>query len=375
MASDGASNKDMAAAMYEFSATGTLSTGVTKEALADYVKQETKRSKAIDRQLIQEQSKHKTEIVILLLGTGESGKSTVAKQFRLINHNEYNQAELELFVAIIHSNVLNAVRSGLRFAEENGIELKSVKSEASQLLQLESAVLTTEVGMRVKKVWESEDFQQKVVSNGEFHLDDGALYLMGHLDRVSAKNYVPTSQDILHARQKSTGIVETQFESNGALFRIVDVGGQRSERKKWSVLFSDITGIIFCADVSCYDTPLREDPDVNRMIDSLATFQTICANRDLQSRDIILFLNKTDLLQKKIKRSPFPTESFPGAPTDPSSDDALRYIQSLYLAKNANPNKFIYVHHTIATDTSNIKAVFTDIVKEIVRKDNVMASF
>lgn len=69
MASDASSNKGLEDALYEFSRTGSLSPGVTKEDLAEYVKQESKRSKAIDRQLLQEQSKHKTEIVILLLGT------------------------------------------------------------------------------------------------------------------------------------------------------------------------------------------------------------------------------------------------------------------------------------------------------------------
>jgi hypothetical protein len=69
MASDNPPSKDLAAAMYQYSQSGTLGPGVTKEALADYVKQESKRSKAIDRLIVQEQTKHKTEIVILLLGT------------------------------------------------------------------------------------------------------------------------------------------------------------------------------------------------------------------------------------------------------------------------------------------------------------------
>lgn len=317
------------------------------------------------------------------------------KQFRLINHNEYSASELESFVSIIHSNVLGAIRYGIRFAADYEIDLKGdLKSDAEYLLELGSVAMDEAVGVKVKRVWESDSFQNKVVTHEKFQIDDGALYFMGHVERIGAKGYVPTSQDILHARQKSTGIVETQFVSNNALFRIVDVGGQKSERKKWSVLFADITGIIFCADVSCYDTPLREDPNINRMVDSLLTFQSICSNRDLQSRDIILFLNKTDLLAKKLKRSPIPTDllssslkplSSPSSPrtafplpalsASPTPEEALKYIQALYLSRNENQNKFVYVHHTIATDTPNIKAVFTDIVKEIVRKDNVLASF
>lgn len=69
MASDGTPSKDLYNAMYQFSTSGTMAAGVTKEQLADFVKQESKRSKAIDRQLTSEQSKNKTEIILLLLGT------------------------------------------------------------------------------------------------------------------------------------------------------------------------------------------------------------------------------------------------------------------------------------------------------------------
>jgi len=38
---------------------------------------------------------------------------------------------------------------------------------------------------------------------------------------------------VLRARSKTTGITETEFEVDSTKFRMVDVGGQRSERKKW----------------------------------------------------------------------------------------------------------------------------------------------
>lgn len=53
------------------------------------------------------------------------------------------------------------------------------------------------------------------------------------IDRVSEDNYVPTDADIVHARVRSTGIVEERFRVQGKILRILDVGGQRSERKKW----------------------------------------------------------------------------------------------------------------------------------------------
>ena len=41
--------------------------------------------------------------------------------------------------------------------------------------------------------------------------------------------------------------------------RLLDVGGQRTERRKWIHCFQDVTAIIFCAALSCYDLKLAED--------------------------------------------------------------------------------------------------------------------
>ena len=53
--------------------------------------------------------------------------------------------------------------------------------------------------------------------------------------RVGGPGYEPTDQDILRTRVRSTGIVEHAFDVRGQKLRVLDVGGQRSERKKWCV--------------------------------------------------------------------------------------------------------------------------------------------
>ena len=79
------------------------------------------------------------------------------------------------------------------------------------------------------------------------------------LDRLGQPNYQPTEQDILRTRVKTTGIVEVHFTFKNLNFKLFDVGGQRSERKKWIHCFEDVTAIIFCVAMSEYDQVLHED--------------------------------------------------------------------------------------------------------------------
>ncbi len=76
------------------------------------------------------------------------------------------------------------------------------------------------------------------------------------------EDYIPSEQDVLRTRIKTTGIVEVQFLYKGLRFRIFDVGGQRSERKKWIHCFEGVTAIIFTVALSEYDLLLAEDQDM-----------------------------------------------------------------------------------------------------------------
>ena len=94
------------------------------------------------------------------------------------------------------------------------------------------------------------------------------------------------------------------------VFRMFDVGGQRSERKKWIHCFEGVTAIIFCVALSGYDLVLAEDEEMNRMIESMKLFDSICNNKWFVETSIILFLNKKDLFEEKIVKSPL-TICFP----------------------------------------------------------------
>src|SRR3954471_4126902 len=115
---------------------------------------------------------------------------------------------------------------------------------------------------------------------------------------------MPNDQDVLRSRVKTTGITETTFIIQDLTYRMFDVGGQRSERKKWIHCFENVTTILFLVAISEYDQLLFEDETVNRMQEALTLFDSICNSRWFVKTSIILFLNKIDLFKEKLPRSP-----------------------------------------------------------------------
>jgi hypothetical protein len=98
--------------------------------------------------------------------------------------------------------------------------------------------------------------------------------------------------DVLRSRVKTTGITETTFQIGELKYRMFDVGGQRSERKKWIHCFENVTAIVFLVAISEYDQMLYEDESINRMQEALVLFDSICNSRWFVRTSIILFLNK-----------------------------------------------------------------------------------
>ena len=105
----------------------------------------------------------------------------------------------------------------------------------------------------MKKLWNDNGVQQCFNRSNEYQLNDSAKYFLDKLDEIGLSQYLPSTQDILRTRVKTTGIVEINFTFKDLNFRVFDVGGQRSERKKWIHCFEDVTAIIFIVALSEYD--------------------------------------------------------------------------------------------------------------------------
>jgi len=220
---------------------------------------------------------------------------------------------------------------------------------------------------QVKLVWAEPAIQAVFLRASEYWLPDSTEYYFNALDRIFGTAFLPTEQDILRCRVRTTGVTETTFKYRQLNFRLVDVGGQRNERKKWIHCFEDVTAVLFVVAISEYDQRLFEDDGENRMMESLALFDEICNSPWFSDTSIVLFLNKTDLFREKfcVKKVPL-TTIFPNFQGPDTYDAATDFIKNQFEGLNQRVNhKKIYSYLTCATDTNNITLVF-DTVKEII---------
>ncbi|CAH8497770.1 unnamed protein product [Schistosoma guineensis] len=246
---------------------------VSKEKLAAIA-----RSKDIDRKLKADGEASFKEAKLLLLGAGESGKSTIVKQMKIIHMSGYTEEECKTYRPVVFSNTIQSMVAILRAMEQLQIccAYPNAMNDIAVVLNLPRTdvdVLPDEVFSALKRLWYDPGVQTAVNRSREFQLNDSASYFLDSLDRLSSPCYIPTQQDVLRTRVRTGGIVETHFSFKGLSIRMFDVGGQRSERKKWIHCFEGVTAIIFVVAMSEYDLTLAEDQEMLKFWSPLVLMQ------------------------------------------------------------------------------------------------------
>ncbi|KAI8329840.1 guanine nucleotide binding protein, alpha subunit [Chlamydoabsidia padenii] len=334
-----------------------------------------RKNKQIAKQIKQDEKRLNREVKILLLGAGDSGKSTVLKQMRLLHTAGFNTTEREGFRMIIFSNIVTAMQlllEAMQFASltlENSDNWKYVPLfEQPPTIQKHQPFPELYL-VPLQSLWQDQGIKNTCLLGNTFALNDNVQYYYEQLDRLFQTNYIPTDQDIIQCRIKTTGIVETTFKNKSLIYRMFDVGGQRSERKKWIHCFENVASVLFVVAISGYNCCLAEDKDSNQMYEALMLFDSICNSHWFITTSMILFLNKMDIFKYKILRSPldqyFPDYTGPSLDYQAGADYFKRRFESL----NRNEKKQIYVHFTVATDTKLLAHVMGSVSDSILHEN------
>ncbi|KAG8195259.1 hypothetical protein JTE90_028410 [Oedothorax gibbosus] len=372
--------------------------------------EERRHSQTIDKQISQWMYEYQTTIKFLLLGAGESGKSTILKQMRILHVSGFSDSERQEKALDIKRNVLEAIKELTGSMERLKPPEKLMDEDNKNSLEyidtislIENYDFPQEFFDHATHLWADPGLQRAYYRLNEFLLVDSAKYFLEKIHIIRRDEYVPSDQDILHCRKRTSEIQKIEFSckvpkkygGGSQKFWMFDVGGQRGERRKWIQVFDGITAVLFLVASSGFDLKLREDPLVNRLQEAFNLFQDVWKSRFLKDSGFILFLNKQDKLKEKIEMGAKLSDHFPAYLEYTSNDadnitseyeKARCFIRDLFLDETKRQNaassicssddyynyrrnskkRDCFWHYTTATDTHNVKTVFNDIHTMIV---------
>jgi len=206
-------------------------------------------------------------------------------------------------------------------------------------------------------------------------LEESAAFFLDEIHRIAEPDYLPTTDDILHVRLQTLGVTEHSFDINfgGTHYSwiLYDVGGARGQRHAWVPYFDDAAAIIFLAPISAFDQYLEEDPRTNRIDDSLQLFTSTCSNKLLTNTSMVLMLNKTDLLKKKLQAGLMVKKYITSyGERENRYEDVAEYFRAHFAQvhkRKGVQKQELYIHFTSMLDIRATQKIIIDINEAIIK--------
>ncbi|KAJ2915543.1 hypothetical protein MD484_g4866, partial [Candolleomyces efflorescens] len=237
----------------------------------------------------------------------------------------------------------------------------------------------------IKTLWMDETVKL-ILKRRRIRLEESAGFFLEDIDRIASRDYKPSDNDVVRARLRTQGVQEYRIKFEhpmglagsimnfGNEWCLYDVGGSRTGRNAWIPYFEGIHAIIFLAPLSCFDERLLEDSRVNRLEDSFLLWRTVCSSRLLLRASLILFMNKCDLLKRKLKlgvqvKNYLP--SYGDRPNDAAT--VVKYLKDKFkdIAKGHPPSgRSAYYYATSVVDTKTT-AITLVAVKDIILREHL----
>eukprot|EP01083_Nonionella_stella_P096787 272156_1 len=274
---------------------------------------------------------------VIIVGNPCSGKSTVFKSIQFTHdpdNQKYIQENKGHMIDIILNNCIYAMHTLLTLStklsgqstNDNACNMQECKLvldgktlEYTQLVHYCAENRThfdaqhkTTVAKAISFLWNLSPIQCTFAyaMKGKYYngdIQDNMDYFFNKANTIFAENYTPSHQDMLCMRTRTTGFVQFECKYDNRNYCFVDVGGRRSERKKW-MRFLENAGVIFVCELNGYCKTL---PDYGgsglALKESLNMFENVMSVKNMAHCPVVVFLNKTDMLKRCLRETSFKT--------------------------------------------------------------------
>jgi len=319
----------------------------------------------------------KNTIKVLTLGVSGCGKTTFAKQMKIIHNQGFQEFEILNYKSIIQRNITAGLREIAIYIFENEVDTSDYPEKVMDALNFfkdsTNVELKHDVVEMAKKIWEHDGVREVYERIKYIVHFPHVEYFLKDIDRIVDESYLPSNEDIVRCRQATIGASSTIFWKDKFWWTIIDVGGHQPERSKWGQVVKDgINAMIYFVALDDYSTESGEETGKTKMDISKLVWEEV-VNSDVFNRECtLLFLNKVDLFREQITEEKQYTafkRAFPEYTGDQDAEQALDYVKQQFLelsTKRSSNN--IYTHYTCAIDTEQMNVVWDALQENIIRQ-------
>lgn len=279
----------------------------------------------------------------LILGEPASGKSTLMRQFKRYDDDEGTRRRCASTICqqtvadaghLIEECLLSQHEN--KYSPDIECHVQHIRDTAKQAKSLSE--ISRETADAIESVWNDESIRAVWEDRSLFHkpISEQSPYFFGRVQAMTSSDYLPTEEDCLRVRDGSGGITETTLQFCFGRCTMIDVGVQKSKRKQWLRCFEGVEFCLYVIDPTLYDLPCIDDPSRNQLTAALKDFESMISSLTLQSAEVILFMNKIDILERKVVKSSL-QDHFPDFTGSQTVNDVAEFISEQFQKCTTKP--------------------------------------
>ena len=173
----------------------------------------------INRQLKIEEKARKRESLVsfaksIILGSSDSGKSTILKQLKIIHNNGFTEKEIALYRDTIRTNLLEAFKQLVKLAFSMDRHFDSDYSTIIQGLLDDTLtidkLLVKKTANALYNLWSDDKFQKHFKRHYKT-VHDTIPYFFDRIEWIFETDYVPDNDAIVRVKLSTIEVTETIF--------------------------------------------------------------------------------------------------------------------------------------------------------------------